>query len=123
MKKVLIILSCMFLSVSSFSYEEIIGYKLDGKMVINASQMDYTISELKELLKDEEYDVELDLCVIYGDVKDKNPNDKFDDFLAQAGFVLILEGIYGSFGNHMFEITDAKTDEYLGAVAGIYICE
>lgn len=53
-------------------------------------------------------------------------NNKFDFVLAMSGYSIQLEGIYGSFGDHMFEIRKVRSSGrsiYLGAFSGVYECE
>ena len=71
---------------------------------------------------DEDYELEIDLCIVYGNENDPPLNDKLEDILEEASFQIELEGIYGEAGNHVFQVYEAGTINYLGAFSGVYDC-
>lgn len=121
----LISLLILILSQVSYGYnDQIVDFKVDGEVIEELEQLTYLISEFNNLILDQDYEVELDLCVIYGSSNEEYHESTFVKFLSEAGFSLALEGIYGSFGNHVLEVLDSKdSSKYYGAVSGIYICE
>lgn len=125
MKKLsfLFLLNLFLLSSTVFS-SEIVGFKYGGSNIEKASDVEPLIKEFDRLRADEEYEIlDSDLCVIYSDKPNAKYGSKFDKILQKNGYILELEGIYGSFGDHMFEIYDYRTKNYLGGFSGVYACE
>ncbi|MDA8793654.1 hypothetical protein N9N67_10415 [Bacteriovoracaceae bacterium] len=111
------------LSTNAFS-NEIIGYKYGGSKIKKANDVEQLIKEFDRLRADEEYEIlDSDLCVIYSSNENAKYDSKLDKILKKNGYTMELEGIYGSFGDHMFEIYDYRTNKYLGAFSGVYACE
>lgn len=123
MKAISFLFLLVILSHTANAFElEIKGFELNGKVVETQSEASALIEQLHLLENDEEYEVEIDLCVVYGAINSK-PVGRLEEILNIAGFQMYLEGIYGDSGNHLFEIYSNKTGNYLGALSGIYVCE
>lgn len=123
MKNLSFLFLLCFLTTTVFS-AEIIGYKYGGSKIKKASDVEQLIKEFDRLRADEEYEIlDSDLCVIYSENPNAKYDSKLDKILKNNGYVLELEGIYGSFGDHMFEIYDYRTKNYLGGFSGVYACK
>lgn len=112
----------LILGSLSVSAQDFIGYKVYGSAVESQSDVNDIVLEFEKLKANEDYEVEIDLCVVYGDGTSKF-DTRLDRFLESAGYSIELEGIYGSYGDHMFQVRDIKSDSYLGSFNGIYSCE
>lgn len=122
MRKLAIVLLLM-VTTTAFASTEILGYKLNGEFVQSSEDAAEFIAELNRMKENEDYEVDVDLCIVYGEEGDEALNEQLDSVLSEASFSMELEGIYGSFGDHMFEIYDTVSGDYLGALNGIYECE
>lgn len=121
MRAMFIILSTL-VSFHALADYDFLGYKLNGKLVQNESDARDFLKELDELRLDSDYEVEVDLCVIYGDERTQSVEENLGQILVEAGYSMELENIYGDAGNHVFEIYDVASNDYLGAISGIYGC-
>ncbi len=123
MKNIFVLIVAIFTSSMSFAYEqEMLGYKVNGRVVETLEDASPLLTELRALQADEDYEVEVDFCVVYGDSNIEAEDDHLDLLLLAQGFSIGIEGIYGDAGNHMFEVYSYPAGEYLGAFAGVYAC-
>lgn len=119
-----LILSVFLIGLTGNAFsQEILGYKLNGSVVKIQADVKDLVLEFDKLKADEDYELEdTGLCVVYGEESGPSINDKLDEMLALSGYSIQIEGIYGSFGDHMFEVRDVKTGTYIGAFSGVYSC-
>ncbi len=112
--KSLIMMTVLSLSLNASAWE-ILGYKVDGHLVQKAEEASKFISELEKLIEDEDYEMQSELCVVYGEDGDKKLDESLDGFLKEAGYSMELEGIYGDVGTAVFEVY-SNVGDYVAAI-------
>ena len=113
----------LLLGISTSFARDMIAYKILGESVKQKEDASELIEEFGKLEADEDYEVEIDLCVVYGDLDYDAEDDSLDLILASEGYSMELEGIYGDVGDHMFTVRSYPEGNYIGSFAGVFECE